>query len=139
MKRRDFLTSLAASALLASSKARSQAPGRLPRLLISGTDPFTGLALLRTRYDSGLRPSQDMEGWALSWLLTRQDSFAEKALAAMRSGHIAKGAKPSRSWVDYARWSLAFDWLSSYPGFAPALKDRVADALVEGQAAMLAI
>ncbi len=83
MRRRDFLAALAASALLATSKGRSQVPVQHPRLLISGTDPFTGLALLRTRYASGMRPSQDMEGWALSWLLTRQESFAEQALAAM--------------------------------------------------------
>ena len=130
MRRRDFLTALAASALLSTSEGLSQVSSRRPRLLISETDPFTGLALLRTRYAAGMRPSQDMEGWALSWLLTRQESFAEQALAAMRSGHVAKGAKPSRSWVDYARWSLAFDWLSGYPGFEPALQDRVAAELM---------
>jgi hypothetical protein len=111
MRRRDFIAALAASALLAPAKGRSQVSLQHPRLLISNTDPFTGLPLLRTRYAAGMRPSQDMEGWALSWRLTAQESFAEKALAAMRSGHLAKGTKPSRSWVDYARWSLAFDWL----------------------------
>ena len=126
MRRRDFMAALAASVLLAPSKSRSEVSVQHPRLLISGADPFTGLTLLRTRYASGMRPSQDMEGWALSWLLTRQGSFAEQALAAMRSGNIAKGVKPSRSWVDYARWSLAFDWLSGYPGFEPALQDRIA-------------
>ena len=36
----------------------------------------------------------------------------------MRANRITpKGSKPSRSWVDYARWSLAFDWLFEYPGF----------------------
>ena len=138
MRRRDFLAALAASALLSTSKGLSQVPFQRPRLLISATDPFTGLALLRTRYAAGMRPSQDMEGWALSWLLTGQKSFAEQALTAMRSGHIAKGAKPSRSWVDYARWSLAFDWLSGYPGFEPALQDRIAAELMEGASAMLA-
>src|SRR2546423_2874797 len=109
MRRRDFLAALAASALLASSKGLSQILFPRPRLLISGTDPFTGLALLRTRYATGMRPPPDMEGLALSWLLTRQETFAERALALMRSSHIAEGTKPSRSWVDYARWSLAFD------------------------------
>ena len=56
----------------------------------------------------------------------------------MRAGHITKGVKPSRSWVDYARWSLAFDWLSGYPGFEPALQDRIAGELMEGASAMLA-
>jgi len=138
MKRRDFVAGVAASILLAVSRSRAQATTQRPRLLISNTDAFTGLPLLRTRYATGFRPSADMEGWALSWHLTRQDSFAEKALAAMRAGHITKGVKPSRSWVDYARWSLAFDWLSGYPGFEPALQNRIADELMEGASAMLA-
>jgi len=79
-----------------------------------------------------------MEGWALSWQITRQENFAQKAVAAMRAGHITKGVKPSRSWIDYARWSLAFDWLSGYPGFEPALRNRIADELMEGASAMLA-
>src|ERR1700719_4227647 len=102
MRRRDFLAALAASALFTTSKALSQSSSQRPRLLISAADPFTGLALLRTRYAAGMRPSENSEGWALSWLLTRQESFAEQAVEAMRSGHIAKGVKPSRSWVDYA-------------------------------------
>jgi hypothetical protein len=138
MKRRDFMAGVAASILLAVSRSRAQATTQRPRLLISNSDAFTGLPLLRTRYASGFRPSEDMEGWALSWHLTRQESFAEKALAAMRAGHITKGVKPSRSWVDYARWSLAFDWLSGYPGFEPALQNRIADELMEGASAMLA-
>jgi Heparinase II/III-like protein len=137
MRRRDFLAALAASALL-TSKALSQSFSQRPRLLISAADPFTGLALLRTRYAAGMRPSQNIEGWALSWLLTRQERFAEQAVEAMRSEHIAKGVKPSRSWVDYARWSLAFDWISGYPGFERALQDRIANELMEGAAAMLA-
>ena len=64
--------------LLGQVREQSQVRQR-PRLLISNTDPFTGLALLKTRYASGMRPSEDMEGWALSWQLTREDSFAEKA------------------------------------------------------------
>jgi hypothetical protein len=138
MRRRDFIASLTASALLATARGKSQASVQRPRLLISNTDPFTGLALLRTRYASGMRPSKDMEGWALSWRITGQENFAEEALAAMRAGHIAKGVKPSRSWVDYARWSLAFDWLSGYKGFESALQDRIANELMEGAAAMLA-
>src|SRR5579872_2520285 len=125
MQRRDFLGGVAASILLAVTKGTAQVPTPRPHLLISNTDPFTGLALLRTRYANGMRPSDDMEGWALSWQLTGQESFAEKAVTAMRAGHVTKGMKPSRSWVDYARWSLAFDWLSGYPGFEPALQNRI--------------
>lgn len=116
----------------------AQAAASRPRLLISPTDPFTGLDLLKTRYAKGLRPSEDMEGWALSWQLTGDKTFAEKALTAMRSGRITRGAKPSRSWVDYARWSLAFDWLYGYPGLEPALQERVANELMDGAAAMIA-
>lgn len=138
MKRRDFMASLAATLFITASKINSQVPVQRPRLLISETDPFTGLDLLRTRYARGMRPSQDMEGWALSWQLTRQDSFADRAVAEMRAGHIAKDAKPSRSWRDYAGWSLAYDWLQGFPGFDSTLQNRVAHELMEGAAAMLA-
>jgi heparin/heparan-sulfate lyase len=138
MKRRDFLLSVGASitCTLLRADARDHVPR--PRLLISDTDPFTGLALLKTRYAAGMRPSDDMEGWALSWQLTKDDRWAEKALAAMRANHIAQGTRPSRSWVDYARWSLAFDWIFDYRGFDAALRDRIAAELMEGAAAMIA-
>ncbi len=138
MKRRDFMAGMGASVLLALSRSSSQVAALRPRILISAVDAFTGLDLLRTRYARGMRPSEDMEGWALSWQLTRQDSFAEKALAEMRKGNITKGGKPSRAWVDYVRWSLAFDWLAEHPGFDAALQKRIADQLMEGSAAMLA-
>ena len=109
-----------------------------PRLLISPLDPFTGLDLLKVRYANGLRPSEDVEGWALSWRLTGNKAFAEKALSAIRNGHITTNAKPSRSWVDYARWSLAFDWLYGFPGFDSALQDRIAKELMDGAEKMLA-
>ncbi len=109
-----------------------------PRLLIAEHDPFTGLHILKSRYASGRRPSDDMEGWALSWRLSGKDEFAERAVAEIRGKHLAFGAKASRSWVDYARWSLAFDWLFDYPGFDRGLKDRVAGELRDGAAAMLA-
>ena len=139
MKRRDFLAGMGTSVLLALSRGNSQAAVSRPRMLISATDAFTGLNLLKTRYAGGMRPSEDMEGWALSWQLTRQDTFAEKALAEMRKGHVTKGAKPSRSWLDYVRWSLAFDWLAGYPGFESALQNRIADELMQGASAMLAM
>ncbi len=138
MKRRDFLAGVGSSVLLALSRSNAQSSVPRPRLLVSNADPFTGLDILKTRYAGGMRPSEDMEGWALSWQITRQNAFAEKALAEMRAGHIAKGVKPSRSWLDYARWSLAFDWLSGYAGFEPALQKRIADELMEGASSMLA-
>jgi heparin/heparan-sulfate lyase len=136
MKRRDFLAALATSALAAAWPARGQIRPYRPRLLIARSDPFTGLPLLKARYAAGLRPSNDMEGRALSWQLTGQESFAESALAQMQKKHLTAGGKPSRTWADYARWSLAFDWLFDYRGFDSALKDRVATELREGAAAM---
>jgi hypothetical protein len=110
MKRRDFIAGLAASALLAPARSSAQAPIRHPRLLIAPADPFTGLTLLKSRYASGRRPWEGMEGWALSWRLTGQDTFAERALAEMRTKSLPAGKSPSRSWLDFTRWSVAFDW-----------------------------
>ncbi len=126
-----------ASALAVRLPAQAQQKVARPRLLIADADPFTGLALLKSRYAAGRRPSDDMEGWALSWRLTGQDAFAERALAEIRTKHLAANGKPSRSWVDYARWSLTFDWLFDYRGFDLALKQRVAGELRDGAAAML--
>src|SRR6266536_838949 len=138
MRRRDFITAMAVSMLASPWPARGQETIQRPRLLIADADPFTGLPLLKTRYAAGQRPSEDIEGWALSWHLTGEGSFAERALAEMRTKHVATVGKPSRSWIDYARWSLAFDWLLPYHGFERALKDRVADELKAGAASMLA-
>lgn len=127
-----------ASAIATRVQFQAQEVRRHPRLLISESDPFVGLHILKARYESGRKPSQDMEGWALSWLLTGQKGFAERALAEMRNKHVAVSGKPSRSWAEYARWSLAFDWLFNYPAFDRTLKDRVAAELRDGAAAMLA-
>jgi len=91
MRRRDFILALTASMLPTRWPAQAQTQRR-PRLLIADTDPFTGLPLLKSRYLAGRRPSEDMEGWALSWLLTGNDAFAERALAEMRAKRIAGGA-----------------------------------------------
>jgi len=136
MRRRDFVAGLATSAL-AAWMASAQTNPRRPRLLIANSDPFTGLPLLKTRYAAGLRLLGDMEGLALSWQLTRQESFAESASAQMRKTHLASRGKPTRSWVDYARWALAFDWLFDYRGFDRGLKNRVATELRDGAAAVL--
>ncbi len=138
MRRRDFIAALVASAFASAWPIKAQSVIRRPRLLIADTDPFTGLPLLKSRYAAGARPSEDMEGWALSWLITGKDEFADRALAEMRSKHLGTGGKPSRSWVDYARWSLAFDWLFTYRGFDSALKDRIAGELTAGVTSMLA-
>ncbi len=138
MRRREFVAGLLASSLAAPALLRAQSPGRKPRLLIAEEDPFTGLALLRTRYAAGLRPSEDMLGYALSWQLTGKNNFAHRALTEMRDTHLPPDGRASRNWLDYTRWSLAFDWLFGHPDFDPALKDRIANELVEGAAKMLA-
>ncbi len=132
------MAGLAVSALIAPLWTHAQEARRRPRLLIAEEDPFTGLALLRTRYAAGLRPSNDILGWTLSWRLTGQGSFADRALAEIRSKRLPAGGKASRTWVDYARWSLVFDWLFDYPAFDRALRDRIAHELVDGASAILA-
>jgi hypothetical protein len=137
MRRRDFMAALAATAVVSRWPSRAQTSFRHPRLLIAAADPFTGLRLLKSRYESGLRPSEDMEGWALSWRLTGRDTFAERTLAEMQKKHVASDGKASRSWLDYVRWSLAFDWLLGYRGFNRALQDRILSELKDGASAML--
>ena len=138
MRRRDFLAAMAASALIPPWSLSAQSSPKGPRLLIGESDPFTGLPTLKARYAAGRRPSDDMEGWALSWRLTGQESFAERAVAKMRTEQISKGGRASRQWVDYARWALALDWLQGYRGFDTKLQDRIAQELQDGAAKMLA-
>src|SRR5438552_17689897 len=105
MRRREFVAGLAASALTAPLWTHAQPAHRRPRLLIAEEDPFTGLDLLKTRYAAGLRPSNDVLGWALSWRLTGQNGFADRAVAEMRSKRLPAAGKASRTWLDYARRS----------------------------------
>jgi hypothetical protein len=58
MKRRDFIAALVASAVFTRSWVRAQSTSKRPRLLISESDPFTGLDLLKLRYAAGHRPSE---------------------------------------------------------------------------------
>src|SRR5436190_7702988 len=59
-----------------------------PRLLIGERDPYTGLATLRARYAKNLRPSDDLAGWSLAYLLTGDESLARRALDEMRKTHL---------------------------------------------------
>jgi heparin/heparan-sulfate lyase len=138
MKRREFVAGLAASALIMPRWTQAQTSRRRPWLLIAEEDPFTGLALLKMRYAAGRRPSNDMLGWALSWRLTGQNAFGDRAIAELRSKHLPSEGKASRTWLDYARWSLAFDWLFDHPAFDRVLRDRIAHELVDGAQAILA-
>jgi len=137
MRRRDFITSLCATIVAGQLRLSADDAVKHPRILIAPSDPFTGIHILKARYAAGRRPSEDMECWALSWQLTGKDDFAEHALAEMRKKHLAPNGKASKSWLDYTRWALAFDWLFDYRGFDKPLKDRVAGELRDGALAML--
>jgi hypothetical protein len=102
-----------------------------PRLLIGKDDPFTGLTILRARYAAGMRPSDDIAGWALTFWLTGDESFANRAVDEMRHTHLPERVG-SRTYMDYVRWSLAFDWLYAYKEFDGALRDRIAGELLNG-------
>ena len=115
--------------LLGSTMVQAQQQVTRPRLLIGKDDPFTGLTILRSRYAAGMRPSDDIAGWALTYLITGDDSFAHRAIEEMRRTHPPEKVG-SRTYMDYVRWSLAFDWLYNYKDFDGALKDRIAGELL---------
>src|SRR5947208_181551 len=54
-----------------------------PRLLVAERDPFSGLPALRARWAAGERPSDDLPGWALSYLLSGDESYARRAVEAV--------------------------------------------------------
>ncbi len=136
LSRRQFSQMLAATAAFAFSRNSYAQTKSGPSMLLAASDPFCGLDILRMRYAAGRRPSDDISGNALSWLLTRQESFAQKALAEMRQTTLPKAG--SRYWTTYASWALAFDWLYEHPDFDAALKDRVAQQLLDGAIATAA-
>jgi len=100
-----------------------------PRMLLLPVDPFSGLDILRARYNAGRRPSEDVPGWALSWQLTKKDEFAQRALAELRKMLPLKEGS-SRSYLKFVGVTLAFDWLYEHPAFESALKDQIADELL---------
>ena len=109
-----------------------------PRLLVAEHDPFSSLRRLRARYAKGARPSDDLPGWALSYLLTGDESYASKALAELPQARL-RGIKGSNRYLVFLWKALAFDWLYGYPGFDAAAKDRLAAELVDGAAQMTAL
>src|SRR5207249_4163646 len=127
-----------ALSIASTAEAPSSTPLARPRLLIAERDPFSGLPILRASYAAGVRPPDDLAGWALSYVLTGDDTFAHRALDAMRQSSLPKG-NPSRIWKTWIQWSLAFDWLYGHPAFDAALKDRIAGELIEGAARDLAL
>jgi hypothetical protein len=107
-----------------------------PRMLIGEHDPLTGFKVLRARYDTGARPPDDIDGWAITYLLTGDETFAKRAVQKMRETHTPEQVG-SRTYPEYVKWSLAFDWLYNYPGFDNELKDRVATELLQAAEKML--
>jgi hypothetical protein len=128
----------AALVLVAVPVVAQPAPIQRPRMLIAEKDPFSSLAMLKARYAKGARPSDDLAGWALSYVVTGDESFARRAVEQMRTTHPATRGG-SNLYVEYMTWSLAFDWLYGWPGFDGALKDRVAGELVDQAQKMMAL
>ncbi len=134
MTRREFAGILAAATAL-----QAQESGTRPRLLLTPHDTFSGLSILQARYAAGSRPPNDLPGWALSWRITGDASWARKALDEMETHHPPIDGKPSRTWRDYVSWSLAYDWLYDHPAFPQPLKDRIAAELLDAAAMVLAL
>jgi heparin/heparan-sulfate lyase len=106
-------------------------------MLIGERDPLTGYNVLRARYAAGARPADDIDGWALSYLITKDETFAKRALERMRTTHPPELVS-SRTYPDYVKWSLAFDWIYNYKDFDGPLKDRIATELLNAAEKMMA-
>jgi Heparinase II/III-like protein len=121
-----------------SDRGHAQSSSSLirPRMLIGEHDPLTGYNILRARFAAGVRPSDDIDGWALTYLLTQDESFAKRAVEKIRSTHTPD-LVGSRTYPEFIKWSLAFDWLYNYPGFDTQLKDRVAAELLKAAEKMM--
>ena len=139
MNRRKFSAALLSATVFPRELLAALAePARRPSLLLLPQDPFSGLTLLRARYEAGHRPSDDLPGWALSWQLTQKDEFAQRALTALRASTEFPQGKATRYWMQFAGQSLAFDWLYDHPSFDAALKDRLANGLLDSASKLLA-
>ena len=140
VNRREFSAALLGAAAFPGKLLDDfdQSPRR-PSMLLLPDDPFSGIGVSKARLDAGQRPSEEMAGWALSWQLTRKNEFAERAIAAMRALPSTAKESASRSWMQVVGLSLAFDWLYEHPAFDAALKDGLANRLVDSAAAVLAL
>ena len=125
-------------AAASSGGAAEASPVTHPRLFVAELDPFAGLPALKARWAAGERPSEDLPGLALSWLLSGDESLARRALEELRADRPTR-LKGSSAYVRYLNRSMAFDWLYDCPGFDAALKDQVAADLVAGAERMLAL
>jgi heparin/heparan-sulfate lyase len=116
----------------AIARAPEAAPAGIthPRLLVAERDPFSGLPALRARWAAGERPSDDLPGWALSYLLSGDESYARRAVEALARPR-PRQQRGSNRYIETLNDALAFDWLHGYAGFENAMKDRLARELVE--------
>jgi hypothetical protein len=145
LSRQNVLRGMIIAVLLAivgmttSNNAQAQSASRIirPRMLIGEHDALTGFTALRARYATGARPSDDIAGWALTYLLNGEESFAKRAVQEMRDTHPPE-LVGSRTYPEYVKWSLAFDWLYNYHGFDAQLKDRIAAELLKAAEQMMA-
>ena len=108
-----------------------------PRLLIAERDPFSGLPALRARWAAGERPSDDLPGWALGYLLSGDESYARRAVEALANPR-PRQQRGSNRYIETLNDALAFDWLYGYAGFDDAMKDRLARELVDAAETELA-
>src|SRR5512140_295189 len=88
-----------ARSLATAGAGVSQAAGAVrshPRMLIGAADPFTSLASLEAKYAAGERPSDDLPGWALSYLLTGDVAYGRRAVEEMRKVRlpVASNSRP---------------------------------------------
>jgi len=125
-------------AAASTAGAAEASPVAHPRLFVAERDPFAGLPALKARWAAGERPSEDLPGLALSWLLSGDESFARRALEELAADRPTR-LKGSSAYVRYLDRAMAFDWLYGYPGFDAALRDQVAADLVAGAERMLAL
>jgi hypothetical protein len=138
MNRREFSSALLGAAAFPGSLVSESTEAALrPSLLLVQNDPFSGLGRLAARYAAGRRPSDDIPGWSLAWQLSKNNDFAERAIAGIRAmPGLAKNSL-SRSWMQFVSLSLAFDWLYDHPAFPPALRDSLANELLDGASTLL--
>jgi heparin/heparan-sulfate lyase len=123
----------------AIARAPEAAPAGIthPRLLVAERDPFSGLPALRARWAAGERPSDDLPGWALSYLLSGDESYARRAVEALARPR-PRQQRGSNRYIETLNDALAFDWLYGYTGFDDAMKDRLARELVDAAETELA-
>jgi len=72
--------------------------------------------------------------FAVCWVVTGEDRFADAALRALLDGEISVTAKSSY-YSDVWQYGLAYDWLFNYPGMTEEkrtkIEERIAAAVVE--------